>query len=101
MIRQARGYSLCGCDRTEKDRKQQPERTSIGGLESLSAALVKLRPDESVPFQCSSPCTGVWIRSCELIVRGVPRAMGASSRRCWGEIGNTIMSAPSETSNKF
>ena len=59
MIVEARGQGLCSRARGEKDGKKQPERTGIAGLESLSAALVKLRTDESVPFQSSNPWTGV------------------------------------------
>ena len=59
MIVEARGQVLRSRARAEKDGKKQPERTGIAGLESLSTALVKLRTDESVPFQSSNPWTGV------------------------------------------
>jgi hypothetical protein len=59
MVIKARGQGLCGCARPDHDWNEQPERAGSANLESVSAALVELRSDESVPFQSSNPWTGV------------------------------------------
>ena len=60
MVIKKLGQGLCGCDGTEQDRKEQPDRADrAADLESFCAALVKLRSYESVPFQSSNPWTGV------------------------------------------
>jgi hypothetical protein len=55
MKPKARCQELCGSNASEKDREEQPESARRTDRESVSAALVQLRPDERVPFQRSNP----------------------------------------------
>jgi len=59
MVIKKVGQRLCGCDGADEYRHEQRERTRRTDPESFSASLVELRTDESIPFQCSSPWTGV------------------------------------------
>ena len=55
MIVEERGQGLCSGAGAEKDRKNQPERTGIAGLELFSAALVELRPTRVFRFKALVP----------------------------------------------